>query len=116
MKKAAGDQAKFIDENRVFHSTIARASGNRVLEAFWSTISILASGEQHGISYSPGNQRHVIEAHERILAACRKRNGEEAAGAMRTHVAELENLVRSRFRHLFEQPTRIVARPGRSVR
>jgi DNA-binding GntR family transcriptional regulator len=115
MKESRNDQERFFEENRIFHSTIARASGNRVLEAFWSTISILASGEHHGLSYSLGNQLHVIEAHERILAACRKRNGEAAAAAMREHVEELETLVRRRFRHLLGQPTSIVARPGRTV-
>lgn len=116
MKGIDGNQNAFVEENRIFHSTIARASGNRVLEAFWSTISILASGEQHGVSYSRGNQRHVVEAHERILAACKARNSEAAAAAMRDHVTELENLVRRRFRHLLDQPTNIVARPGRTIR
>ncbi len=43
------DQDAFLEENRVFHSIIARASGNKVLEVFWNTISVLAHGEHHGI-------------------------------------------------------------------
>ena len=116
MKEIDGDQESFLEENRVFHDIVARASGNRVLEVFWSTMSILASGEHHGVSYSASNQRHVIEAHERILAACRKRDSEEAAIAMREHVTELETLVRRRFKHLVGKPTRVVAKPGRSIR
>ncbi len=112
---AQSDQEAFLEENRVFHSIIARASGNKVLEVFWHTISILATGEQHGVRYTVGNQEHVIKAHQRILDACRARDGEAAAAEMGKHVMGLENLVRSRYQHLLKHPTSIVARPGRSI-
>jgi len=112
---AQNDQEAFLEENRVFHSVIARASGNKVLEIFWETISILAHGEHHGIRYSVGNQAHVIKAHQRILDACRRRNGDAAAAAMETHVSGLEHLVRARYQHLLKQPTSVVERPGRSI-
>lgn len=112
---AQSNQEAFLEENRIFHSVIARASGNHVLEVFWSTIGILASGEQHGVRYSVGNQSHVIKAHQRILDACRERNGEVASAEMEKHVMGLENLVRSRYQHLLSHPTSIVARPGRSI-
>lgn len=107
------DEAAFIEENRVFHSIIARASGNQVLEAFWSTISILATGEHHGVRFTVGNQKHVIEAHTAILAACRARDPKGAAAKMDVHVTALEHLVRKRYQHLLTQPTSIVARPSR---
>ncbi len=112
---AQSDQEAFLEENRVFHGIIARASGNKVLEVFWHTISILATGEQHGVRYTVGNQAHVIQAHQRILDACRARDGEAAAAEMEKHVMGLENLVRSRYQHLLKHPTSIVARPGRSI-
>ena len=112
---AQADQQAFIEENRVFHGLIARASGNKVLEVFWHTISILAHGEHHGIRYSVGNQAHVIKAHQRIVDACRKRDGDAASAAMETHVSGLENLVRSRYQHLLKTPTSVVERPGRSI-
>lgn len=111
----ARDQETFLAENRVFHGLIARAGGNQVLEAFWSTISVLASGEHHGVRYSVGNRQHIIAAHERILRACRRRNGEAAALAMRTHVGDLENLVRVRDQRRLSHPTSVVSRPGRSA-
>ena len=112
---AQADQEAFIDENRTFHGVIARASGNKVLEVFWNTISILAHGEHHGIRYSVGNQAHVVKAHQRILDACRARDGDAASAAMETHVSGLENLVRSRYQHLLTTPTSVVERPGRSI-
>jgi len=112
---APRDQNAFLEENRVFHSVIARASGNKVLEVFWNTISIVATGEHHGISYSVGNQAHVIKAHQSILDACRKRDGNAASAAMEGHVTGLENLVRERYQHLLKHATSVVARPGRSI-
>jgi GntR family transcriptional regulator, transcriptional repressor for pyruvate dehydrogenase complex len=112
---AQADQEAFLEENRVFHGLIARASGNKVLEVFWETISILAHGEHHGIRYSVGNQAHVVKAHQRIVDACRRRNGEAAAREMESHVSGLEHLVRQRYQHLLKQPTSVVERPGRST-
>ena len=113
---AQSNQDAFIEENRVFHSVIARASGNQVLATFWHTISILAHGEHHGVRYSVGNQAHVIKAHQRILEACRSRDGNAAAAAMEAHVTELEHLVRARYQHLLKHPTSVVERPGRAIR
>lgn len=107
------EQKAFIEENRLFHGIIARAGGNKVLEAFWSTISILATGEHHGVRYSFGNQRHVLAAHRAILDACRRRDGTAASRAMAAHVGELEHLVRQRYQHLLAEPTRVMALPGR---
>lgn len=112
---AQSDQDAFLEENRIFHSVIARASGNRLLEVFWTAIGILAGGEQHGVRYSVGNQAHVIKAHQRILDACRRRDAATAATEMEKHVMSLENLVRSRYQHLLQHPTSIVASPGRNL-
>jgi DNA-binding FadR family transcriptional regulator len=106
-------EAAFIEENRVFHSVIARASGNKVLETFWATISIVAHGETHGVHYTVGNQQHVIDAHRKILKACHRRDSKGAAAAMDAHVTELEHLVRKRYKQLLKQPTSVVARSRR---
>jgi len=111
--RAIRDQAAFIGENRVFHAIIARASGNSVMETFWSTISLLADGEHHGVRYSISNQQHVIAAHTAILKALRRRDSKAAAAAMDAHVTELEHLVRKRHQNLLTRPTGIVARRTR---
>jgi DNA-binding FadR family transcriptional regulator len=107
------DQEEFVAENRTFHEIIAQASRNRVLESFWSAISLLAHGEQHGISYSFGNRQHVIEAHEQILGACRARKPEVAASCMSGHVQELERLVR--YRAALTEPTPMLQSRSSSV-
>ncbi|MCC6197493.1 MAG: FadR family transcriptional regulator [Burkholderiales bacterium] len=106
------DQAAFIAENRIFHAIVARASGNKVLETFWGTISLLASGEHHGIRYTFGNRRHVIAAHQQILDACLRRNPQAAARAMAAHVGELEHLVRDRYKHLLGKPMEVRSHRG----
>lgn len=111
--RAIRDQDAFIEENKVFHSIIARASGNKVLETFWSIISIVAGGSHYGVRYTPANQQHVIEAHEGILQACRDGDSKAAAVKMEAHVTELENLVRKRYENLMTQPTGVVSRRGR---
>jgi DNA-binding FadR family transcriptional regulator len=111
MERSGEQQDAFVAENRVFHGIVARASGNAVLEIFWGTISLLASGEHHGVRYSFGNRQHVIDAHRAILDACRARDPAGSAAAMAQHVGELEHLVRDRCQHLLGQPTRVRANP-----
>ena len=98
------NQEAFIAENRIFHGIVARASGNKVLETFWGTISLLAHGELHGMRYTRGNREHVAAAHQQILDACKKRDRVAAAEAMSSHVGELEHLLRGRYKHLLRQP------------
>jgi len=93
---ACSDQVIY-EENRKFHSAIANASANPVLEAFWMTISILASGEANGFKYSKTNRKHIIAAHKRILEACRKRDPDLASCAMTEHLGELDALLRKRY-------------------
>jgi DNA-binding FadR family transcriptional regulator len=108
--RAAVNQDAFVKENRTFHEIIARASRNRVLESFWAAISLLASGEQHGISYSFGNRAHVVKAHEGILRACREHDASTAAARMAAHVLELEHLVRRRYQSALIEPTRMLVK------
>ena len=111
MKALTRRRGSFLRENRVFHSIIARASGNKVLEMFWSTISILASGEQQGMRYPRRNQAHIIkraQAHPRGVPPARRG---DAASSDASHLGELENLVRRRYQDHLKQPTGIACRP-----
>lgn len=114
--RQCADQDAFIRENATFHGIIAQASGNKVLDLFWQAISILASGEHHGVNYTRRNQENVAQAHERIADACERRDAEGTSAAMAAHIKELDRLVRKRYRHLLNEPTEITALPARSVR
>lgn len=113
--KTLTQQAHFVEENRRFHSLVADASQNRVMAIFWSTISILAAGEQFGVSYTAKNQSHVVEAHQAIVDAIRARDPALAAERMDSHLRELEQLLGKRYQSLVNQATGIVNRHGRVV-
>lgn len=108
----APSEADFIRENRSFHSLVAKASKNEVLTIFWSTISILASGEQYGVSFTPAHRQHVAMAHQEIVDAIRAGDSVLASERMNAHVRELEQLVRKRYQHLLGRTTDIVPRQG----
>jgi GntR family transcriptional regulator, transcriptional repressor for pyruvate dehydrogenase complex len=112
MKTTCKEQIEYVNENRTFHSIVARASGNKVLETFWGTIGLLAHGEHQGVRYTFGNWQHVIAAHERILDACCRRAAADAAAAMAEHVGALEHLVRDHYKHLLKKPTNVRDRRG----
>ncbi len=108
-------EAEFLKENRRFHSLVAEASQNKVLMIFWSTISILASGEQHGITYTSTHQRHVAEAHQAIVDAIRAGDEARASERMASHLQELQLLVHKRYQHLLSRATDVIPRQGRRV-
>lgn len=114
MKAGGRDQTLLIEENRIFHGVIARASGNQVMEIFWEAISSLAAGDRHGINFSQRNIRHIIDAHQSVLDACRARDSGAAYERMRDHVTELEVLVRKRYQGV--APKDSAAAPARGHR
>jgi GntR family transcriptional regulator, transcriptional repressor for pyruvate dehydrogenase complex len=109
--EAAGDDGQAVyHENREFHNVIARAAHNPVLEVFWSTIRILASGEGAGLRYSARNRAHIIASHKRILAALRARDPEAAQTQILEHLDELDQLLKTRHKHQLSKPGRIAFR------
>lgn len=112
---AAESEGDFIEENRRFHSLVAHAGANEVMKLFWQTISMLATGEQQGINYTPANRRHVVAAHQSIVDAIRAGDPREAEHRMRAHIEELEQLIRKRYQYFLNQATTIVARSGRRL-
>lgn len=103
-------QTEFVEENRLFHSLVAQAGKNEVMAIFWSTISILAAGEQLGVKYSSRNQLHVVTAHQNIVEAIKGRDAKKAAALMSEHLGELEQLIGRRYQSFASQATQIVAR------
>jgi GntR family transcriptional regulator, transcriptional repressor for pyruvate dehydrogenase complex len=111
--EAAGDDNEAVyRENRNFHDALARAANNPVLELFWSTIRVLASGEGAGLKYTARNRRHIISSHKGILEACRKRDGETAQRLMSSHLGELDVLIKTSFQDQLDEPTRITFKNG----
>lgn len=113
--EAAGDDGQVVyRENREFHNIIARAAYNPVLEMFWSTIRILASGEGAGLCYSAKNRAHIIESHRQILVALRARDPQAAEAHISDHLGELGQLLNARHKEQLSKPARIAFRKQRS--
>ena len=96
MADAHDDAATIYSENREFHTLIAGAARNPVLEVFWLTIGALASGEGDKLKFSQQNRDHIVKAHREILAACRRRDAEAARTLSIEHLEELELLLTKR--------------------
>src|SRR5690606_24320942 len=113
--KGVSRHEDFVEENSRFHSLIADASMSPVMAIFWSTIRLLAAGDQYGVKYSKGNVEHVVKAHQAIVDAIRGRDTAEAAEMMASHLGELEHLIGKRYQNLLNHATTSINRSGRSI-
>lgn len=81
-------QSSFLELNRHFHSLIAEATGNAVLQAFVDSIKAIADGAVIGIKYESRHILAVADAHDEIVTAIRARDGDAASAAMSRHLGE----------------------------
>ncbi|MDR1904085.1 MAG: FadR family transcriptional regulator [Treponema sp.] len=76
-----------------FHITIARASGNKLLEMFVEVMTLLLGDYMIKGFPGPASMRQVINHHEKIFEAIKNGNPEDAEEAIRCHLAAaLENI------------------------
>ncbi len=98
----------FLRQNERFHSIVAEASGSVILRVFNDTLKWIASGDQHGIEYRSDHRLAVAKAHEKIVAALRRRKPREAEKAMREHLEEAAGYWKRRYPELVARPVRWV--------
>lgn len=82
--------AGFIEENARFHSLVAEASHNPVLQTFWLAIRSIVDGQEVGVRYDEKARTAVAGAHRRVLDAIEARDPERAAAEMSKHVAAID--------------------------
>jgi GntR family transcriptional repressor for pyruvate dehydrogenase complex len=78
---------KRIQADSDFHITIARASGNKLLELFVEVMTMLLRDYMIKGFPGPASIKLVINYHQKILEAVKNRNPEDAEEAMRSHLA-----------------------------
>jgi GntR family transcriptional repressor for pyruvate dehydrogenase complex len=88
MRDMAGNHAAFLEENRFFHTHIAEATGNVVMQAFADTLESVLDGTSRGINYKPARRLAVAAAHERIADAIAGRDPTLAGKEMEAHLRE----------------------------
>lgn len=96
----------FLEQNRKFHNLIAHISGSIVLSVFVDTLVSLAGGGAVNIRHSERRRKAVIDAHQRIIDALRKHDGEAAATSMRDHLSEAGAFWRKKYNDVFFQPVK----------
>jgi DNA-binding GntR family transcriptional regulator len=96
MREAANndDHRTVVEADGAFHRTIVEASGNRMLEHVWQTLRLsITTCVTHSVTH---RSLHVIaERHVPLLDALRARNPERAEAAMRRHIEEASEWIRT---------------------
>lgn len=106
MTHSADDHDVFLEENRRFHSIIARASGSTVLRVFLETLKSLADGSTVGVEYTPRRRKAVAEIHQSIANALRDHESALAASRMHKHLQEAADYWKRKYLDLYERPVR----------
>src|SRR5215207_6066381 len=96
MRDAANhdDHRTVVDADRAFHAAIVKASGNRMLDHVWQMLRLsITTCVTHSVTH---RSLHVIaERHVLLLDALRVRDPERAEAAMRRHIEEASEWIRS---------------------
>lgn len=89
MRSAAsrGDKRAAVDADFAFHLTIVEASGNWLLRQFWERMR-LATTTQLTIAKTHRSLPEIAERHQIVLDALRARDADAAEQAMRRHIDE----------------------------
>jgi DNA-binding GntR family transcriptional regulator len=110
MREAANndDHRTVVEADGAFHRTIVEASGNRMLEHVWQTLRLsITTCVTHSVTH---RSLHVIaERHVPLLEALRARDPARSEAAMRRHIEEASEWIRSEH----GQSQASAAAPGR---
>ena len=87
-----------IDEDLEFHLAIVKATGNRVLERTYNTVTdLLFEVRKAGVILKKGENLWVAETHQSILDPMVEGDAEMAVQAMREHLLRVGNDVKRLF-------------------
>ncbi|MBU0753468.1 MAG: GntR family transcriptional regulator [Gammaproteobacteria bacterium] len=96
---AAGDADRFFEANQAFHSAVQRIAGNRFLAQMIDDARKVLKLTRRDSLRLDGRLKQSLIEHRAILAALRKREGNEAAQLMHDHLLSGRNaLARQRER------------------
>ena len=84
---ARGDNRRAVEADFAFHLTIVEASGNRILQQIWDRMR-LATTTFLTVTKSHHSLREIVERHAAVVDALRTRDPEAAERALRVHIEE----------------------------
>jgi GntR family transcriptional repressor for pyruvate dehydrogenase complex len=85
-----GDAAAYIDADVRFHLAIARATGNRLVEACMDAVRDVLRDALTAIFEIPRSASRAVDEHRAILEACAEGDAERAADAVRAHLDRVQ--------------------------
>jgi GntR family transcriptional regulator, sialic acid-inducible nan operon repressor len=88
------DLEKFIERDMAFHREIALISGNPIFPAIVESLFRWAGEYYRPLVRAPGVEELTLSEHQRIVDAIARRDGDEAADAMRQHLSRANDLYR----------------------
>jgi DNA-binding FadR family transcriptional regulator len=80
------DDVTFLTQSLRFHTAIARASGNVVLDVIYQGLEKLSTDALRGATYPRQYRNDVLEAHKGVLESLRAREPEAARERMQSHI------------------------------
>jgi DNA-binding FadR family transcriptional regulator len=92
LKKARGDNPRFVAADMQFHVVIAEMSGNSMIAAVSKGMLDWLSRFKRDLVSVKGAERLTIEEHERILKAIVSGDADAAAKAMEDHIGRASEL------------------------
>lgn len=86
-----------IEEDSEFHDAIARASRNSVvLKVLDVVMDLLRETRAHSLQ-TKGRPRKSLSGHMKIMAAIRRHDARAAESAMRSHIRDIQEMVRTQL-------------------
>ncbi len=82
---------RYIEADQRFHSILAEATGNSVLQLVAYSIVDLMQRERHLCFASPGATQRGCYHHQRILEAVKARDSQAALAAMQDHLGQIRD-------------------------
>lgn len=104
------DHRAFFVESQAFHSLLAVAASNVVMQVYVETIQALVDSTTSGVQYPVRRRTTIMDDHRRIVEALRARDADAAAAAMLAHLRESDAFWRKRYAHLVGGPIQNVPR------
>lgn len=87
MRESVRDRPSFVRHDMAFHLELARSTGNPIFEIFMASVTDLLQELQHLYRNRIEFRRRAVSEHEAILASLFRKDGQAAAEAMKSHLA-----------------------------
>lgn len=112
---AGGDQRQAVQIDFAFHLTIVEASENRLLQQIWDRMR-LATTTALTVSKSAHSLSEIAERHAAVLEALRAHDPDAAEAAMRRHIEEPGQWLRTALEKEADQSKTKDAQPAKKTR